>query len=389
MKKLYKNTKINWLVLIASCLATFSLWAKPVAVVSTVDGNVFSIYQGVTKALSAADHIPDLAEIVTEEGAQITFADYYDHKFHVAGSGHVKITGNVTELLAGYIWVQSFGQSVEEFIIQTANSVVTYKGGEAIVSYDKVKGKTQLYSLSESFEIAHVLEKSFKEVVDKGQFTFIDNDFENGAPRRPTELGHASYEKMRSLFYKVHPIEYKHPTLSKNDEILPQRRSNLRIPASVLPENKVSDSFSKESKIIYLLPDTKKNQAKKDQQLESFYKGKVTEWSVKPKKKKFVPSYDKLSGVEIKIYGQKSPLSKEKNKLASVKDSVSNPVISNKKESTTYRLPSSVSSLGAESNSEFESSLTNEFKKQMRHSNEVNSLIRDLKNYNQDYREEY
>ena len=110
---------------------------------------------------------------------------------------------------------------------------------------------------------------------------------------------------------------------------------------------------------------------------------------MKPKKKKFVPSYDKLSGVEIKIYGQKSPLSKEKNKLASVKDSVSNPVISNKKESTTYRLPSSVSSLGAESNSEFESSLTNEFKKQMRHSNEVNSLIRDLKNYNQDYREEY
>jgi len=377
MKKLYKNTKINWLVFIASCLAAFSLWAKPVAVVSAVSGNVFSIYQGTTKVLMATEHIPDLAEIVTEEGAQITFADYYDHKFHMAGSGHVKITGNVTELLAGYIWVQSYGQSVEEFIIQTANAVVTYKGGEAIVSYDKVKGKTQLYSLSESFEIAHVLEKSFKEVVDKGQFTFIDNDFENGAPRRPTELGHASYEKMRSLFYKVHPIEYKHPTLSKNDEILPKRPSNVRIPASVLPENKGEDVLTaKESKIIYLLPDTKKNQAQKDHQLESFYKGKVTEWSVKPIKKKFVPSYDKLSGVIIKIYGDKTSSS---TLLKAPK----------KTDNAIYRLPSSVSSMGTDSNSEFESSLTNEFKKQMRHSNEVNNLIRDLKNYNQDYQEEY
>ena len=247
------------------------------------------------------------------------------------------------------------------------------------MSYDKVKGKTQLYSLSESFEIAHVLEKSFKEVVDKGQFTFIDNDFENGAPRRPTELGHASYEKMRSLFYKIHPIEYKHPTLTKNDEILPQRKSNLRIPASVSPENETDGASLKENKIIYLLPDTKRNQAAKDQRLESFYKGKVVEWSVRPKKKKFVPSYDKLSGVDIKIYGSK----------ASVKSAAQTPVISKKRESAVYRLPSSVSTASAESNSEFESSLSNEFKKQMRHSNEVNSLIRDLKNYNQDFQAEY
>ena len=39
--------------------------------------------------------------------------------------------------------------------------------------------------------------------------------------------------------------------------------------------------------------------------------------------------------------------------------------------------------------SNFEKTLVNEYKKQMRHSEEVNSLIEDLKNYEQNYKKNY
>ena len=359
-------------------LVSWQVFAKPVALINKVVGNVFGISGEDTRYLRPGDHVTDFSEIVTEEGATVTFSDYYDHKFHMAGSGHVKLIGNVVEIVAGYLWIQTFTPSVDRFFVQTANSIITYSDGEAVVSYDKYHGKTQIYSMAGRFEFAHLLQRDYREIVSRGEFSFISNDFESGAPRKATELGRVSYDKMRSLFLGINPVEKKNPLLLTTHE----RKIKKRTPASLTlsTARKVADEDSwKSGKIIYLRDDTEKKRKIKDKILSDFYKERISTWAASSKKKRFAPAYKKHSGVKVRIFG-----SKKRKPAGVMKKLPIAPLVPSKKRSRT---PASVKI--KVNNGAFESSLVDEYKKQMRHSKEVNSLIQSLKNYEQDYKTDY
>ena len=116
MKRYEESTKIKNIFLgIFSFIVLFSLGTgdvyskkKKLGVVEEVWGNVFLVEEGKTKQLRAGDYLYDFSEVMTEEGAQVSFSDYYDHQFHLAGSGHIKMMNKIVELVRGYLWVQSY-----------------------------------------------------------------------------------------------------------------------------------------------------------------------------------------------------------------------------------------------------------------------------------------
>lgn len=399
MKKLYKDSKISFLVLtVCLVLAGHALAAKPVALVNQVKGKAFAIESGTTRFLKAGDHVNDQTQVVTEEGGQLSFSDYYDHQYHLAGSGQVRIVSNVIELIVGYLWVQTYKQTKNAFFIQTPNAVVSYVDGEAVVSYDGLKGKTQLYSLNGDFEFAHLIKQDFKEVVSRGQFSFVSNDFENGAPRRATELGKDSYDRVRMVFYGVNPIEKRNPLLDSYESSaafqVPQNQQ--RTPASMTDLGSVpSGNVPSSGKIIFANEDKEKKLEQQDRILSDYYQEKISKWSTPPSKKVFKPSYEKKSDVVLRIYGQenRAPAALKRRgtpESLPVKKAPAEKVPAPSRGRGPASLPTTLSDQSSSNDSDaFSESLMDEYKKQMRHSKEVNGLIQDLKNYKQDYQVNY
>ena len=155
------------------------------------------------------DYLYDFSEVMTEEGAQVSFSDYYDHQFHLAGSGHLKIMNKIVELVRGYLWVQSYRATKIPFNIQTANSSVKYYDGEAIISFDSLVGKSQIMVLKGDFRIGNILHKvrHFDVVVADGEFSSVDNEFNGGNPRGTTPVGYKSFQKVLSLFTGIKPLD--------------------------------------------------------------------------------------------------------------------------------------------------------------------------------------
>jgi len=382
MKKLYKSIRDSFILL--SVLSTVNGWAKPGALVTSLTGNVFVLVNGATKALFKGNDLNDNSEIITEEGALVTLSDYYDHKYHLSGSAHIKMFGGTIELVQGYMWVQSYSKSNGNFLIQSANALISYTKGEAIISFDPYSGKTQVYSLEGKFEISNILKKDYIRQVGRGEFSFVSNDYENGIPRRPTELSQSSYDKIRGLFRGVDPLDNKQQktNLASNDFDLPTRN-----PASVKTEISSNIDNNSDNKIIYLRKDTHAEEKIRDLRLENYYTKITQKMAIPIKKKKFKPTYSTPSNVAVKIYGQKyfTRTNRHQKTQEVYNDNV-------KSKTTNNRMPASVSSITivpTVPSSEFENSLVDEYKKQMRHSNEINQLINELKNYDQDYKSNY
>lgn len=383
MKKLSKSIKSS---LVLALFLSFSAFAKsPLALVNSVKGTAFVINNGKqTKVLKPGDHLYDFDEVLTETGGQISFSDYYDHQYHLSGSGHVKLLNRMVELKRGYLWQQSFTPS-KNFITQTANAVVSYSQGESIVSFDPYSGKTQLLVIKGRFEFANLLQNFLKLEVRDGQFSFIDNDYEEGRPRDATPLGFSSFKKVTSLFEKVEPMD-------KDDayerlKAKPTMKLPKRSIASVKEETPTSGV--KPGKIIFLTKDKKQAQQRKEKLLQS-YEQELSELA-KPVKTKFKPSYDKKSAAKVRIFGKSyvkpTPKSTQQNIAKSQK----------KVATKSERAPASVDNAKSlnsgkkspQPSSEFEKSVLDAYKNQMRHNQETNDLIKDLKNYKQDYKTSY
>lgn len=346
MKKLFKSTKIS--LLFALLLAGSAMAAKPSAIVSSVSGNAFVMANGATKTLSKGDRISDFSDIVTEEGSQVTITDYYDHKYHLAGSGHVKITRNQIELARGYFWVQSFNQT-DSFILKTANAKIDYTFGEAIVSFDPYSGKTQILSVKGEFEMANALETHLKVNVSDGQFSFVSNSYEKGIPRVPMQIGETSFKKITGLFGGIMPmtpdaIPTGYSAQRRGIASSPKKTKVIKVPVKRVKEVDVSDLYSKK------IATAKKIKHKRLLQRK----------------------YTKKSGVIFKVYGMKSDFV---GKLST-------------KKKAAKRVPASVPT-PVEDRGSFESSLVKQYENQMRHDNEVNELIDELQNYDQDYKVSY
>jgi hypothetical protein len=388
MKKSYNVIrKTRLAVLVSTLLFSFlSFGESPELMVRSVKGNAFHMKNGKTTMLKSGDHIYDFNEIFTEVGSQITLANYQDQVFHLAGGGNIRALRGMIELQNGYLWMESISGKSEKYQIQTPNGRVEFSNAEAIVDFDNSSGKTQLLVLNGNVEFGNLFQDYLKTDVTSGKFSFISKDYENGAPRTPTPVGKNTFAKVQGLFdrptinkKKAAPSVKVASILSSEDmSSKVKSRGIASVPMSEPVNTEVPQIQTKneEAGIIYIRP--KKRNLAKDDMLLNYHSKRITKFKAKKVKKKFAPSYEKKSGVKVYVFGKKK---KAKRSIASV------PSVKKK----AKRGPASVMMKPAVKlkNDAFESSLMREYSKQLRHSKEVNSLIQELKNYDQDYKQSY
>lgn len=380
MKKLFKDTRrISLISFFLTFLSIGISHAKsPEMMVTAVKGNAFLVSKGKTVVLKPGDHIYDFQEVFTEVGGQLTVKNFNDKVFHFSGGSSAKVLKGFLELQNGYLWIQSNIKNSSPYKIQTPNSVISFTEGEAIVDFDNNIVKTQILVLSGEFEFSNLFESFLNLEVGSGKFSFISKDYNNGAPRNPTPVGSNTFEKLQALFDKsdiekknVKPV--KSILTAQDTEMFNMKETKARSVASIveIDQKEVSEDSESSPQIIYRKPH--KRNTSLDSELTNYYNKKLS--SMKSvKKKKVVNPYSKKTGVKISIYGQKN---KKKRSIASTPKksvrkpaSIIEPVVKIKRDA-------------------FESSLTREYKKQLRHNKEVNSLIDELKSYDQDYKQSY
>jgi len=353
--------------------------AGPVALIQSVSGNAFVYSGGKTKSLVPGDTVDDFSEIIIEVGGQVSFADYYNHRFHLSGSGHVRLLKRMVDLKQGYLWIQSsdYGKS----LVQTANSKITYTRGELITSFESDTGKTQVLSVKGFVDFANLLQEDVVVTIPEGNFSFIDKNYAEGIPRNPTQIGFNSFKKLTALFPGVSPLTSVDGIISQMKIQDQHDTSSASRKIASLP---VASSSEQAGEFIYLKKPEKVKVKKFDPER---YTSRLAREVLKTRtKKSFHPPahYSGKSNVQVNFYGEAARRSPA----------------SSKSKASQVRAPASVSSADSmplhynpqvevKQGNAMESSLVNQYKKQMRHTNEVNRLIDELKSFDQDYKKSY
>lgn len=182
-----------------------------------VKGTSFVSYNGRTKELKTGDLIYPSSEILVESTGQVTFTDNADHRFHLSSSSQAVIDREAVELRSGELWLQSINPN-DEYKLKSANSLVTYRGGEAIFSYDQAKGKSQLLVINGMMKFSNLRDQDLNLHVAEGHFSFITPEFEGGSPRTPTSVGEKTFKNMISLYAGIKPLDNKSLDLFKGND---------------------------------------------------------------------------------------------------------------------------------------------------------------------------
>lgn len=377
MKNLFKSISLSLLVSYSSVV-----YASTGLLVSNSNGSVFSQSMGKSIMAQPGSYLSESSDVITSVGSSISLTDYHDHKWHLAGSGAMKFSGNKVELKSGYLWIQSFNHEVE-FCVETANGFVRFTEGEAIVSFDAMEQKTQVLTIKGEFFLSNRIERDLEISIPEGHFSFVDQKYEDGIPRRVTAIGFQSFQKIVGLFEGVKA--YIPSTLRKN--------SSLRV-AKASPKTKLSRPARAVASVDETLTSPDLSAAAYFDQLN-----KVNKKSKTPVKNYI---FRKKTDVIVKVYGAPFDAIKEASKRtpASVKNEIveGQPVTVSTGRRVIYpakmmktkviaRDPSSV--ITSSHDDPFENSLKIEYKEQTRHPASVNNLINELKTFKQDYSKDY
>lgn len=221
---------------------------RPLGRVVDVKGSSFIFYDGKTRELKSGELIYPQSEIIVEMSGQVTFTDNADHRFHLASSSSVFLEVGKVELRNGELWMQSVNPN-DEYSLVSANAKVDYTSGEAVFSYDSVKGKSQLLVINGLMKFANLRLNDFDLHVGEGYFSFVDPSFEAGRPRTPTLVGNKTYSMAIASFAGIGPMNKNaEDVFRKNDTLLSEKTTNKAITryiASVEPAEvvvKVSDA---------------------------------------------------------------------------------------------------------------------------------------------------
>lgn len=290
---------MNKLVLMASFIS-FQLMASEPGVIQfgrvvDLSGSGFISYNGKTREIKKGDTIEVGAAIVIEHHGQVSFTDNADHRFHLGNSSSASVSAKGLELRGGDLWFQSLNKT-DEYKITTVNAMVNYQGGEGILSYDSEKGKTQLMVINGMMKLANFRTPELNLSVSEGHFSFIDNAYEEGAPRDPTPVGEKTYSQLVALFTGISPMDKNSAAIFKDHHKgehaeVPANHSTGRAIASV-DEHKNEHKEEKQVTIDPKIMEDYKN---------SLLKKSIIKKTVKTKNKKMVN--EKMA---IHVYGQTS-----------------------------------------------------------------------------------
>jgi hypothetical protein len=291
MKKL-KRRPMNKLLFVTA-LFSMNLYASEPGValfgrVVDLRGEGFISYHGKTREIRKGDGIEQGAEIVIEHHGQVSFTDNADHRFHLGNSSSASVNGNTVELRSGDLWFQSLNKN-EDYKIKTANALVSYQGGEAILTYESGNGKSQLMVINGMMKLANLLSQDLNLSVGEGHFSFVDSAYEEGAPRDPTPVGEKTYTQLVGLFRGITPMDKNSVAVFKEHGT----EKNERKIASVVEEKKIEikDKLIEDYKESLLNSTTKAH--------------KPHDKNESPKNKKVLKASTSVKQIIVHIYGQK------------------------------------------------------------------------------------
>jgi hypothetical protein len=204
-------------------ILSFNLMAQekqlsPFGRIIDLKGSGFISFEGKTKEIRKGDVIQSNSEIVIEHSGQVTFTDNADHRFYLGKSSSAFVKNNSVVLRDGDMWFQSLNKD-DTFKIQTANANIDYQGGEAIITYDSLKGKTQLMVINGMMKLTNLRNSDLNLSVSEGHFSFVENSYEDGMPRDPTPVGEKTYAQLVSLFSGVAPMDKNAVRLFKDENV--------------------------------------------------------------------------------------------------------------------------------------------------------------------------
>lgn len=252
------RTKLKISLTLALAFSALSVWAKPIAQIQEVRGLAFVITpNGTTKRIQAQDLIDERAEILVEEGTQVSLNDYYNTTYHLTGGTHMKFFDRSIQLKKGKTWVKA-GSRVP-LSMTTANGNVEYTAGQFIATFNQTNNRSQILVVQGDVDVTNILDKDLRHTVGQGNFTVIDPEVDDGIPRVPTKVGMASLNSALKEFEMptAAPVPTQRPSRSlasvrqletpmqmKKGEIIFITTTELprpvRAPASVKPQKKTS-----------------------------------------------------------------------------------------------------------------------------------------------------
>ena len=183
-----------------------------------IKGSGFISYEGKTHEIKKGEVVYVNSELIVEHSGQVTFTDNADHRFHLGNSSTAAVYAGAVELRSGDIWMQSVNK-IEDYKLTTANATVNYTGGEAILSYDSTKGKSQLMVINGLMKFSNLRSPELNLTVAEGNFSFVDPAFEEGMPRDPTPVGEKTYGQLVSIFTGVNPMDKKSAEIFKDHKV--------------------------------------------------------------------------------------------------------------------------------------------------------------------------
>lgn len=381
MKTSLTKLKSSFLLL---SLLTQPLWAKPVAQVTELTGQVFAVSPtGKTIAIKVNDHLEDKTEVMVEEGGTLTLNDYYDSTYHMIGGSHLKIFDKSVQLKRGKTWVQSQAARFPLSLI-TANGVVDFWKSEFIVTFDQGSSRSQVLVVNGDVEVSNILNRDVKQTVSGGSFTLIDPEVESGVPRIPTKVGFNSLNAALGEFKSL-PKNIKVPTAARNiASVVVEEKAAAPVPEMV-PTTPVTAEASapvtapKKGEIIFI----------SSNRLPASVQGGAYNYFEKKlgKKKKHKNADSSASIVPVKFYGianapKMTTIEADLKPLKATHSTI------NAKES---RVPASIAPQKIQEmgtapakvnlDQEFKDSLDTHMKDQPKNSSELESLIKDLQSY--------
>lgn len=185
------RTKLSSSIVILIAVGTLSAWAKPIAQVQEVKGIAFVVTaSGTTKKIQPLDIIDERAEVLVEEGAQVSLSDYYNVIYHLSGGTHIKFYDRSLQLKKGKTWVKS--QSKNPLAMTTANGNIEYSASQFIATFDQLTNRSQVLVVQGDVNVSNILDQNLRYTVNQGNFTVIDPEIDDGLPRAPTQVGMAS-----------------------------------------------------------------------------------------------------------------------------------------------------------------------------------------------------
>jgi hypothetical protein len=267
--------KILILSLMTISTLSFAETAKPLGRIVEVHGAGFISYQGTTHELKKGEPVYPNTEIVVEHSGRVTYSDNLDHRFHIGNASSFAVTNSGVELRAGDVWIQSLNKE-ESYKLSTANAVVEFNNGEAIMTYDSSKGKSQLMVINGLMKFSNLRTLDLNLSVSEGNFSYIDNVYEEGAPRDPTPVGTKTYNAMVGQFKGVSPMQQKVEHVAEvatheakrevasvhevKNEVKPATAHDVALEEykNSMLEKKSSKHVTKENKIVYSHKSSKK-----------------------------------------------------------------------------------------------------------------------------------